>query len=263
MAHLIGITQGRLTKSKTLQHFPKDYRREFFFAKKTKLDFIELISEEKFNKKNPIWGERKKQYKILEKKYNLKLLYFCDNYVVANSINRIKTQNYLRSLIDNISVLRIKYLIIPLLGASNITLKNFKSYKKSLTKIYKYSLKNKIKLLIESNMAATTFLKIKKKFQLKYLLFLFDTGNRVCFYKNSYKDILSFNKSIGHVHLKDKIDNKNVKINSGNVNFYNVFEALKIINYKKNFTIESVRGSNPLITTQKNLKFFKNLISKN
>lgn len=74
---------------------------------------------------------------------------------------------------------------------------------------------------------------------------------------------MSFNKSIGHVHLKDKIGDNNVKINSGNVNFSKVFKALKIIDYKKNFTIESVRGSNPLITTQKNLKFFKKLINKN
>lgn len=57
MHHLIGITQGRLTKSTNLQHFPNDYSREFFFAKKIKLDFIELISEEKFNKKI-LFGEK-------------------------------------------------------------------------------------------------------------------------------------------------------------------------------------------------------------
>ena len=47
-----GIVQGRLTKSKKLQQFPKNWQSEFYKLKKANLKFIELLDERKQNKQN-------------------------------------------------------------------------------------------------------------------------------------------------------------------------------------------------------------------
>jgi sugar phosphate isomerase/epimerase len=78
-----------------------------------------------------------------------------------------------------------------------------------------------------------------------------------------YEDIKRFGKLIGHIHLKDKnIIGKNVKFNSGIVDFKKIFKFLKKIKYKKSFSIESVRGKNAILTAKNNIKYFKNKIKR-
>ena len=62
---------------------------------------------------------------------------------------------------------------------------------------------------------------------------VFDTGNRIAFGHNLFDDIIKLRDRIKHVHLKDKnIDNKNVLLGTGLVNFSSVFKALKTIDYR-------------------------------
>ena len=64
----IGIVQGRLTISKKLQNFPKNPFYEFNLANKLGYNFIELFTERKFNRKNPIWSlESRKRLKKIAK----------------------------------------------------------------------------------------------------------------------------------------------------------------------------------------------------
>jgi len=90
---MIGIFQGRLSKTpgNKLQHFPKDWKVEFVLANKLKYDFIEFFTEEKINKKNPIWNSRGiSEYKRKCKENNLKVICHYDNYIILNSFNKKK-----------------------------------------------------------------------------------------------------------------------------------------------------------------------------
>ena len=76
-----------------------------------------------------------------------------------------------------------------------------------------------------------------------------------------YEDIEKFNKTINHIHIKDKnINKKNVLLGKGLVNFDLLFLKLKKINYKNSFTIESTRGKNFLISAKKNYLFLKKYV---
>jgi L-ribulose-5-phosphate 3-epimerase UlaE len=120
-----------------------------------------------------------------------------------------------------------------------------------------------LELLIESNMSPNEFFYLKKKIKSDNFYFLFDTGNRVLLKKNLVTDIYKFNKEIKHVHLKDKnLKDKNVIFGKGKVKFIPIFKALKKINYKESFTIESQRGKNILKQATKNYIFFKKLIDQ-
>ena len=57
-----GFIQGRMVtppSKKMLQYFPqKNWRKEFYYAKKNNFRFIEYFGERNFNKYNPIWNLR-------------------------------------------------------------------------------------------------------------------------------------------------------------------------------------------------------------
>lgn len=229
MKNLIGIVQGRLTSSpiKRLQFFPKNWSQEFKIAGQLGYNFIEFFTERKFNKKNPIWNSILiKRYLKLSKKYNLKTINFCDDYIISNSIETKKTQVYLSKLLINLRKLKIKNLILPMYGKSNLNDKNYYKYVKPLKNIVNKS--NNIKILIESNISPYEFFELKKKINSNKFLFLFDTGNRINLKRNMYQDFETMYHFIEHIHIKDKnINNENVKINSGLVDFNKFFKIIK------------------------------------
>ena len=259
MINRIGIVQGRLTKSpkNRLQHFPKKWEKEFMIAKKLNFNFIEFFSERKINKDNPIWSEKKiSEYKLLAKKNNLQILNFCDDYIISNKITNNKTIKYLENLIEKIKILGIKNLILPFYGKSNLTDLNYRNYCKVLKKfLIKYKSLN---FLIEANISPITFKKMVKILKNKNFFFLFDTGNRINLKRDIYSDLKTFLKFTRHIHLKDKNkEGKNVKLNTGLVNFKKIFYILKKGKYKKSFTFETTRGTNPIEMAKFNINFLK------
>ena len=261
----IGIIQGRLSlapKNK-LQYFPKNYKEEFALANKAKLNYIEFFSERIFNPKNPIWEKKGIQnYKNLAKINNIKIYTFCDDYIISNSIKRLKTLNYIKKLSKNLHTLKCKKLVLPFYGKNTLTKKNISLMSKHIEKILKILKKKNIKLLIETNLNAEDYFNLKSKLKSKNFKLAFDTGNRVVFNRELQKEITFLKNEIGHVHIKDKNNlKKNVKLGTGLVNFEEVFKAFKLIKYRQSFTFESVRGTNPFLTAKNNVKFINRYLS--
>jgi len=261
----LGIIQGRLTKSprNRLQYFPRKWMQEFVKAKEANYDYIEFFSERKFNPKNPIWNEELiTRYKELSKKNNLKIINFCDDYIISNDIRKKKTLEYLKILIKKIQFLGAKNLILPLYGKSEMNDVNFKTFLKYFKKIIKISEKKKINILLETNVNFDVFKKFK--FLLGKKIFLvFDTGNRVIKNKDLASEILKFKSFIKLIHIKNRDKSfKNIRLKGGLVDFDKVFKALKKIKYKNNFTIESTRLKNAFYTGKNNAKMIKALIKK-
>lgn len=261
----LGIIQGRLTKSPRgrLQYFPKKWDQEFAKAKEADYDYIEFFSERKFNPKNPIWNDNLIiKYKKLSKKNNLKIINFCDDYIISNDIRKKKTLEYLKLLLKKIEFLGAKNFILPLYGKSEMNNINFKSFLKCFKKILKISSKKKINILLETNIDLIAFKKFKNLLGKKIYL-VFDTGNRVIKSKDLASEIIEFKNNIKLVHIKNRDKSfKNIKLKGGLVNFNNIFKALKKINYKNNMTIESTRLNNAFNTGKNNAMMIKTLIKK-
>jgi len=263
----VGIVQGRLTAAPKarLQFFPKNWRNEFAIAQSSKIDFIEFFSERIINKKNPIWNDKDlNEYIKLAKKNKLKILNFCDDHIIQNSILKKTTIKYLKILIKQCGKLKIKNIIFPMYSKSELTNLNWKKYIKVFKLLGNFANRFNISILIESDISSKYFKNLKNKIKIKNFYFLFDTGNRVITQSNIYQDIIEFNKDIKHIHIKDKNKNKkNVILGEGMVDFELIFKKLKKIKFKGNFTIESVRGKKPEITAKKNVIKLKKLINKN
>ena len=247
---MIGTVQGRLTPApkNRLQFFPKNWRFEFAKARDAKIDYIEFFSERKLNNKNPIWSDDLiKEYLDLAQKNNLKIYSFVDDYIISNSLFLKRTQIYVKNLIQQISKLKVKYLILPLYGKSRINSKNLKKFILPLKSLILFAKKRKVKILVESNFSFTFYKQLLKQLNFADLKIVFDTGNRINLKSNIYSDLLLFNRYVKHIHIKDKDNNnKNVKLTNGKVDFKQISKILKKIKYSGNFTIESTRGRSPV-----------------
>ncbi len=261
-----GIVQGRLTRSKILQKFPKNWKKEFNLIKKTKLKFIELLDERKFNSLNPLTykGGFNEIDQIIKKnkliKYSICTDYIINNNLFSNKNN--KTLKHVERLIDLSAKYKYKVFILPLLEASTINKKNWKYAIKILSRISDKVKNTSLLICLETVLDTKILIKLLKSINKKNIKCVFDTGNRVLI-SNSLKDeILKLNRFIGHVHIKDKNKkNLNVVLGTGKVNFVEIFKALKKINYKGKFTFETNRGDNPLDTAIYN-DYFCNFLNK-
>ncbi len=262
---MLGIVQGRLSYSgRKLQFFPQNPFREFRLASKIGYEFIEFFGERTKNNKNPLWSDSGiKKYKIISKKNNIKIYSFCDDYIINHPLSGKKTMDEIIKTLQRLNKLKIKKYILPLYGKSKINSQNKNNTYKNLSLISKFCKKNNIELLLESNMTPNQFQILKKNINSKNCFFLFDTGNRVLLKRNQVNDIYKFKNDIRHIHLKDKnMFNKNVIIGDGKVDFKSIFIALKKINYRGSFAVESQRGKRIEHQATKNFIFFKKLIKR-
>ena len=68
-------------------------------------------------------------------------------------------------------------------------------------------------------------------------------------------DIEILGDKITHIHIKDKnINNENVILGTGLVNFSDVFCSLAKIQYNKSYVFETTRGSDPVKTAIYNMQ---------
>ena len=111
-------------------------------------------------------------------------------------------------------------------------------------------------LCLETILEGKDLLIVLNKLNSKNIKVVFDTGNRIAFGHKIFDDILILKDKIEHIHIKDKnMEDQNVILGTGKVNFLEVFRALKKINFTKSFTFETRRGLDPINTCKFNINF--------
>ena len=264
-----GFIQGRMTKTpskKQLQYFPqKDWKKEFYNAKKYGFDFIEYFGERKFNKNNPIWNkENLKEIKTLVKKNKLSNYSFCDDYFINQNLNNHKDFiKYYSTILGNLSFIGIKIYVLALFEKSLINKKNLRSFVQRLQIISDKLKDKKIKFALETNLEPEYIIKLFKLINRKNIFIVYDTGNRLKKGNLQYKEINKLKEYICHFHLKDKNwKDENTILGTGNVNFQLIFKAIKNINYNGRYTFETNRGDNPTKTMLNNKNYILKIIKK-
>lgn len=258
-----GIVQGRLIQSPLgqLQWFPQDFwEAEFFLAASLGFDYIELIAERNHNHLNPIWtDEGVARIKELSDRNGLTLHAFCNDYIVDHDIalsSEVLEQNF--RLIERGALLGCKKYILPLFEKSELTVTNYSDYLYPLRAIADKAEKFGIQVCLETILNGSELIEVLCEINHPSIKVVYDTGNRVSFGHDLANDIRLLGDHISHVHIKDKnIQNENVILGTGMVNFLNVFEALADINYTGPYTFETNRGKNPLRTARYNVQLVK------
>lgn len=256
-----GIVQGRLIESPAglIQYFPKDnWEDEFSIASSLSIENIELIADREYNSNNPIWTDEGLDKLInLSLNKNVNIHTVCNDHIINYSLinnNDILNQNLM--LIEISKKLNCNKYILPFFEESELNMSNFKEFIKPLRIIAEACQKANLILCIETILNGKELLVLLNEINHINVKVVFDTGNRIAFGHDLYQDIILLNNHIEHIHIKDKnINNENVLLGSGLVNFLQVFKALNNINYKKSYTFETVRGSSPTNTCKHNISF--------
>lgn len=265
-----GIVQGRLSRSpkNKLQWFPqKVWKLEFKIAKKINIKFIELLTERKFNPKNPIWSMKgRKELIKIAKTNKIKLYSICADYIIDHSLysdKKKKSYKHLINLFQAAHSLKLKVVVLPLLEKSNITKNNFLKYVEIINSLAVAAQKVNLTLCLETVLEAKYLKKFLNKINKSNVKCVFDTGNRIVFKSDLSKEIKVLGKHIFHIHIKDKNKyGENVILGEGMVNFFEVFKSLNDIKYDGPLVFETTRGNNPIITATYNKLICGSLINQ-
>ena len=260
-----GVVQGRLTKSPPgcLQWFPENnWRDEFAIASNLGFSYIELIAEVQHNLGNPIWSDNGiEEIKKLVRDNDLNLHALCNDYIVENPFLYDEAIRQNENLIAQGRKLGIDKYIMPFFENSEINKDNMRDYINPITQIANIANEANILVCLETILTGEELLELLSLINLPNVKVVYDTGNRVAFGHNLSSDIRLLGDKIAHVHIKDKnINNENVLLGTGLVNFDRVFCAFNEINYKGPFTFETTRGNDPVNTAKYNINlvnFFK------
>jgi L-ribulose-5-phosphate 3-epimerase len=254
-----GIIQGRLTESPAgcLQWFPQvGWENEFKNASLLGISFIELIAEINHNPDNPIWTDAGiNQIKKLSLENGLAVNTLCNDYIIEHSIHDEKTIKQNLDLLEQCKKLGINKYIMPFFNKSEINHNNFNDFISPLEIISNIANKYDIEISLETILTGEELLDLLNLLNLKNVKVVYDTGNRVAFGHDLSRDIELLSDNINHIHIKDKnIDNENVILGTGLVNFSDVFQSIININYKGSYVFETTRGKNPLKTATYNMQ---------
>ncbi len=267
MNNRFGIIEGRLIKPPSkdlLQYFPPNWIDEINIAKSLKFGFIEFFKDRENNQACPFFSN--KGFEIVSDILNLKNFKsysFCDDYFIKKNILKYKSlKKYFKNMSLNLSIINAKLYVLPLYEKSNLNKNNYIHFLKKINLISNILNRNNIFLALETDLEIKFINILFKKVKNKNLYLVYDTGNRVKNSINQFEEILSLKNKIIHIHLKDKdSQGNNVILGNGIVNFKDIFFALKKINYKRNFSFETNRGTDPIKTMFKNIKFIKKISS--
>lgn len=254
-----GMVQGRLIQSPPdeLQWFPQEFwESEFFLASALGIDYIELIAERIHNPENPLWTDDGiNKIKKLVKRNDLSLHAFCNDYVIDNKLSDEKVMEQNFRLLERGSLLGCEKYILPLFESSELTMGNVNEYIEPLRKIADKAHQLGIIICLETILNGSELIEVLNLIDHPAVTVVFDTGNRIAFGHDLAVDIRKLGKRISHVHIKDKnIDNGNVILGTGLVNFKDVFEALADIEYEGAYTFETQRGKSPTRTAAYNIE---------
>ena len=255
MFNKLGLMQGRLSKpvNGLIQSFPsKTWEKEFYFARKLSLSFIEWTLDYKNLYKNPLLtNPGRKKIKKLCKKYKIKINSITGDCFMQRPFRKEKKVRLKNKLIKDLDIilkstskLKIKNIIIPLVDNGSISNKLEKDILiKELMRYSFFLTKKKINILFETDFSPNENLNLIKKFGNKNFGINYDIGNSASLNFKPRDEFKIFGKFIKNVHIKDRAKyGGTVPLGQGHANFKLIFSLLKKIKYSGNLILQVARG---------------------
>ncbi len=266
MINRIGLMQGRLSKmnKQRIQEFPvNSWKDEFKKMKKLKINKIEWLIDENFEK-NPILIKRKlDEIEYYKKKYNISITAVCcDNFMFTSFFEDQHSFDKLKLIVENSKKLKIKKIDLPLIGKNSIKKSRLKNlFISKMNKMSNFFLKNKVIVTFETDLSPNQSFNFFKKLKNKNIFGItYDMGNSTFWGFDFKKEIALIGKYIKHVHVKDCTKKKySVPLGTGDTNIQEVLKLLKKKKYRGDFILQTARKTKHHTNEIKNYTtFFEN-----
>ncbi|OGY65320.1 MAG: hypothetical protein A3A16_02635 [Candidatus Harrisonbacteria bacterium RIFCSPLOWO2_01_FULL_44_18] len=250
MKNIVGVVQGRLSRSEELMFFPSEtWEEEFAAAEKVGFNAIEWGFVEKDWEKNPILSERGVvKIKRLMEAHKIQIPSICAYFFIDSGFTgavAAESSNVLNRLIEQGSKIGVERILIPFLGNSEI--KNQKE-KKEIIKNLKPCLKKaesfNVELAFETSLGVAELKEFIEQFKHPLVKVYYDTGNRTtCVGDKVPQEIRELNALISGAHIKDRKFGATASypIGKGGAVFPEIFKALREIKFKGPFIFEAAR----------------------
>lgn len=253
----IGIMQGRLTKpnGRGIQFFPfYEWEKEFQIASRIGLDEIEWIFDYESYWKNPLWMLDGSQY--IKKCIDLtgvRVNSICFDYFMcrpfykadADKKAEIYKENFevFKQILSGMKIIGANLIEIPLVDNSSISSKQEKEEVQSfLYKIARLAQEDRIEIGLEMDLPNPAFREFIVEINCKNIKANYDSGNSSGLGYIHQLELLSLNKLIRNVHIKDRALGGITKpLGTGNADFDELFNTLKQIKYQGSFILQAAR----------------------
>ena len=217
--------------------------------------------ERKPNEHNPFRSyDGREQIKQNALANNLEIYSCCFDYVIDHSI--INQNNDFLNEIEQFFIgceeLQIPVVVLPLLEQSDLNPQSYKKYVPYIQDIADNLMHKSADLCIESVLPAAKLVEFLRLVDRENVSCVYDSGNRIVDGTDLVSEILLLDKWIKHFHIKDKNQlGENVILGTGQVNFEDVFNALRKIDYQGHFNFETTRGKEAEKTMYYHYQFSK------
>ena len=250
------LVQGRTLPQigEQLQYFPNNWKEEFPLIRKLGFSGIEWIYDVFSENFNPIMNTSgRDEIFELSNQYNVNLEnivfdWFMTYPLLTNeglSINdKIKK---LKTLIHISSELKFKRIIFPILEKNNIATK---SKQEKFIKIFREQVLDElnsynIEINLETSLTGNEELFVLEQLNHDKVKLCFDMGNSASYGYEPYETISKISPYLSSVHIKDRERNGgSVSLGTGNVEFKQVFQALKNTKFNGPISFQVFRNKN-------------------
>ena len=269
----IGVMQGRLTPmiDKKIQSFPKkNWYKEFRLAKKLSLKYIEWTLDYKDIFLNPIFVKSDiKKISFLKKKYSVKIISLTGDCFMQKPFWKVKKSIKLiedfKKIIKACGVLKIKYIVIPIVDKGKIQTKSQEiKLINELNKLNNFLKANRVNILFEADYNPKSLSKFINKLDKSIYGINYDVGNSAGLDYDIDKEFEYYGERIKNIHIKDRqIKGNTVRLGMGNANFKKLFINIKKFNYKGSLILQTARAANKnndVKEIQTNLRFIRSYI---
>lgn len=274
----IGIMQGRLTKSlgRGIQFFPfAEWKDEFVIAQRIGLNEIEWIFDYPDYQRNPLWTKQGNE-EICSIIYNtgIKVHSLCWDYFMRRPFYKFDATVSEEILKENKQMMRRTLEAMHEIGASliEIPMVDDSSVKNTAEReaaiifvrwVCDLAAEYEIIVGLETDFPPEHFAEFLDSIDRNNIVANYDSGNSSGLGYNHREELLSLDKYVANVHIKDRVKgNGTVILGAGSADFEAVFSTLKEIGYKNSFILQAARGEegHEEETIKEQMRFVQNYI---
>lgn len=259
--HPIGIMQGRVVPKTLdrLQVFPDQWRKEFLTIKQMGFNHVELL-DDKENALRELVRERKKEFFDGLAESGLQCFSICADQLCGYSLlqNPSQWKERLEDLLQVLEGSGTYTIVVPFFDENKIdTTQELRKALEELASFDETLRARGFRFALEVPLPVEDIIKAMEGFSFEAIGICYDIGNSIGNGFPVKEEIKKLGNLITHVHVKDKADGKNVRLGANPDKLAAAFEALREIQYKGLFTLETCITPDPSQEAQMNLETTK------
>ena len=261
--------QGRLVAPEggRFQSFPRTrWADEFALAESVPLAFIEWIHDAYGEAVNPLFNEPVLLVELAVK-YNLEHRSVCADWFMDYPLLRCSTLELdkrigaLQRLLSSARSIHAHRIVLPFVDVSRITSPREEDVVVSTIEHLIPTIENsQVEVHLETDLAPASFCRLLERIPHPMIRVNYDSGNSASSGFSVSEEFAAYGSRIGSVHIKDRsLHGGTVALGHGSADFKALFENLKAIHYRGDFTLQTARGQpgHEVALARQNLAFIR------